>query len=965
MTNPTSALPQPSQTDYLQVIAEVSQTINSILDLDQLLTRVSELIRTKFNIPYVHIFLKQFVPHTLEYRAGSGERATIYRESQIAFNLDAPQGLITLAARTGKVQLVNDVSTDPRPVPNPITDVKSGSELALPLIFAGNTLGVLDLQSEQVNAFSEEEIAVFETLSANVAIAVRNASLYRSEIWRTKNSEKYRETAELLSQSISLQDFFNASLDNILELLPGEMGSIWLFPSENFSADAPAPDHLFLAAAKSPEREWIPHFQMELSPGEAWFYPPDKPKRAIIRKPDAPEDPIQRLLNLPDNFSGIATAITVAGQVVGVLVLHEGTPGRYGAESEGICATFAGYLGSAIEKERLDQETRAQTYYTSVMLQVAMATRNLSDANSLLKTSGEFILSLIGGASVALILKDAETSTFQLQAALGDGTATCNLDEPCAVADPTLLEQTLQSGKPAAMPASKCSPDIAKNLLLSPQDTILLFPLIAHERQIGLLLHSSKEAYIPLEPELILGAQRFALLEGIAQQTAVSLQNIELIQAKQAEAEISNVLLQITNLFVVSKHPQETLSEVTRVLSDFTNAEEIALIEFDSEHDRATLRYLATKQGGFSYGSENQIPLSQLSPGLQGLEQAGYLILPGNLLSRSGFADSQSDLDREDINSLCFSLSVPGEVHGLLVAVEVDRPGRSQRVQLLKEASLQIASGIQNYIMQTVQHKQTLIDKELQLARQIQKTFLPESLPELPGYDLAAEWQTARQVGGDFYDVFELSPGKFGLAIADVSDKGLPASLYMTVSRTLIRAVALENESPARTLEKVNHILQLDSSDGFFVTVFYAIMELQNGKVTYCVAGHNPPYWLRPQQGELQILNKGGIALGMMDPISLKDQELNLAPGDGLVLYTDGITETFSPDGEAFGDLRFKERLDSLLGETAQGIIKGISFSLNGFRSEAALDDDYTLLVIRREQTPGRHGDLLADHDRN
>ncbi len=113
MTDPTSAPPQPSQKDYLQVIAEVSQTINSILDLDQLLTRVSELIRTKFNIPYVHIFLKQYVPHTLEYRAGSGERATVYRESQIAFKLDAPQGLITLAARTGKVQLVNDVSTDP------------------------------------------------------------------------------------------------------------------------------------------------------------------------------------------------------------------------------------------------------------------------------------------------------------------------------------------------------------------------------------------------------------------------------------------------------------------------------------------------------------------------------------------------------------------------------------------------------------------------------------------------------------------------------------------------------------------------------------------------------------------------------------------------------------------------------------------------------------------------------------
>ena len=679
-----------------------------------------------------------------------------------------------------------------------------------------------------------------------------------------------------------------------------------------------------------------------------WFHPKNEHEGTIIRKPGGSADPIQKALNLPGNFSGIATAITVAGQTVGRLVLHEGTPGRYGAESESICATFAGYLGSAIEKERLDQETQAQTYYTSVMLQVAMATRNLADANSLLRISGEFILSLIGGASVALILKDAETNQYQLNATLGEGTATCSLDAPCTVSNTTLLEQTLQSGKPAAMPASCCSPDIARYLALSPQDTILMFPLIAHERQIGLLLHTSKEAYIPREPELILGAQRFALLEGIAQQTAVSLQNIELIQAKQIEAVISNVLLEITNLFVASTDLSKTLAEITRILLDYTSSEQLALIRFFSEDKQAALRFLATKQAGVFCEIEDRVSMSDLPQGLQGLDQAGHMVVQGNLLAISGYSTVQENSPSDGFISLCFPLIVPGEVHGLLVAVELDRPGRRQRIELLNAASMQIASGIQNYIMQTVQHNQTLIDRELQLARQIQKTFLPEELPELPGYDLAAEWQTARQVGGDFYDVFELSPGEFGLTIADVSDKGLPASLYMTVSRTLIRARALEKESPARTLEKVNHILQLDSSDGFFVTVFYAILELESGKVTYCVAGHNPPYWLLPEQPKVQPLNKGGIALGMMDPINLKDQELVLAPGDGLVLYTDGVTETFSPEGKAFGENRLRAKLESLLAENARGIVEGIGLTLDSFREDRALDDDYTLLVVRR-----------------
>lgn len=949
MSSPNNSQSQAQQQDYLQVIAEVSQTINSILDLDKLLTRVSELIRTKFNIPYVHIFLWQFVQRTLEYRAGSGERAKPYRDHQIAFNLDAPQGLIALAARSGRVQLANNVADDPRPVPNPITGAKAGSELALPLRFAGRILGVLDLQSEQTDAFNDENIAVFKTLSDNVAVAVRNASLYNSELWRAKTSDKFRETAELLSQSISLQDFFDASLVNLLALLPGEIGTIWLYPPESFSADAPQSNHLFLTAAKLREGSPTPPCQMELSPGETWFFPEKEVEGTIFRKTSAQKDPIQLALSLPVDFSAIATSITIAGQPAGMLVLHEATPGRYGPGAQSICATFAGYLASAIEKDWLDQETQAQTYYTSMMLQVAMATRSLGDANSLLRISGEFILSLIGGSSVALILKDPETNTFQLQSALGEGTSICNLDEPCAITNSELLEKTLQSGRPIAVPASRCSSEIIKNLGLFPQDTILLFPLIAHERQIGLLLHASRETYIAREPELILGAKRFALLEGIAQQTAVSLQNIDLLDAKQAEAVISNILLQITNLFAASSDLEHTLGAITRILMEHTNADQMALVRFDPDSDRADLWYLTDKKGALLHTESDTASLSEVWSCLDGLEEAGQLILPGNLLESCGFLDGPQNEPAAGLTSLCFPLSVPGEVHGLLVSLETDRPGRSQRVNLLREAALQIASGIQNHILQTVQYKQTLIEREMHLARQIQKTFLPETLPSLTGYGLAAEWQTARQVGGDFYDVFELSPGRFGLVIADVSDKGLPASLYMTVSRTLIRAMALESDSPARTLEKVNHILQLDSSDGFFVTVFYGILDLNTGKVTYCLAGHNPPIWLRSSLGKVQQLEKGGIALGVMDPVQLQDQKIVLSSGDGLVLYTDGITESFSPDGDEYGVRRLLTKLAAFPGKTARAIVDGIGQGLDEFRDGAPLSDDYTLLVISRE----------------
>lgn len=939
---------QTKQPDYLQVIAEVSQTINSILDLDQLLTRLSELIRTKFGIPYVHIFLWQFVPRTLEYRAGSGERAKPYHDHQIAFNLDAPQGLIALAARSGKMQLTNDAALDPRPAPNPITGVKRGSELALPLLFAGRTLGVLDLQSDQPNTFHNENIAVFKTLSDNVAVAVRNASLYNSELWRAKNAEVFRETAELLSQLVSLPDFFNASLSNILDLLPGVIGSIWLFAPENIGAGSLASNSLYLAAAKTREGDPAPAFSKELKPGEAWFFPLAPKEGTIFHHKGDKKDPIQTALALPDDFSGVATTISIAGQIAGVVVLHEVTPGRYGPGSESICATFAGYLASAIERNWLDQETQAQTYYTSMMLQVAMATRSIADANSLLKTSGAFILSLIGGASVALILKDVDTNTFQLQSALGEGVSSCNLDEPCVINNTAKLEETLKTGRPRAFPASVCSADIAKNLGLLPQDTILLFPLIAHERQIGLLMHTSKETYIPQEPEEILGSKRFALLEGIAQQTAVSLQNIDFLKAKQAEAVTSNVLLQITNLFASSSDLKATLHAAAQILMEHTNPDQIALLQVDPASGQADFWHLTDKQGKLRHAKADPVQLNAVWSRLDGLEEAGHLIVEGNLLEACGLLQASAAPDPTGKVSLCFPLSVPGEVHGVLVIIEANRPGRSQRIELLREAALQIASGIQNSILQAVQHKQTLIEREMHLARQIQKSFLPDTLPVLKGYDLAVEWETARLVGGDFYDVFELSPDRFGLVIADVSDKGLPASLYMTVSRTLLRAMTLETDSPARTLEKVNHILQLDSRDGFFVTVFYGILELSSGKLTYCVAGHNPPVWLKPNRGEVQQLSKGGVALGLIDPLQLQDQKLTLSSGDALVLYTDGITETFSPGGEEFGTRRLLTTLSSPSGRSAEAIVEGIGTALTAFRAGAALADDYTLLVVRR-----------------
>jgi sigma-B regulation protein RsbU (phosphoserine phosphatase) len=170
---------------------------------------------------------------------------------------------------------------------------------------------------------------------------------------------------------------------------------------------------------------------------------------------------------------------------------------------------------------------------------------------------------------------------------------------------------------------------------------------------------------------------------------------------------------------------------------------------------------------------------------------------------------------------------------------------------------------------------------------------------------LDVRWRPARQVGGDFYDFFELPGNQFGLVIADVSDKGMPTALYMAVSRTLIRSTVRDFSSPAEVLEHVNDLMLMNSQDGLFVTAFYAKLNLDNGELIYASAGHNLPFLLRTSSGSAERLIKDGPALGALGgEIKLQDHRLQISAGDFLVLYTDGATEAFSPEGELYGDDR-------------------------------------------------------------
>src|SRR5262245_26103037 len=234
------------------------------------------------------------------------------------------------------------------------------------------------------------------------------------------------------------------------------------------------------------------------------------------------------------------------------------------------------------------------------------------------------------------------------------------------------------------------------------------------------------------------------------------------------------------------------------------------------------------------------------------------------------------------------------------------------------------------------------IEQELRVAQLIQQNFLPRELPELPGWQLDAYYKPAREVGGDFYDFFELPEGEIGVVVGDVTDKGVPAAMVMAAARSVLRATASQVVSPGETLERVNELLHPDIPDKMFVTCLYGVVDPASGRFRFANAGHNLPY-ARTANGASE-LRATGMPLGLLPGMSYEEKEAWIAPGEALLLYSDGVTEAHSAEREMFGTPRLAELVageDELIG--------GLLASLSGFTGDGwEQEDDITLVTLRR-----------------
>jgi sigma-B regulation protein RsbU (phosphoserine phosphatase) len=754
--------------DQLTLVAEVSKSVSSSLELRTLMENVSSLIHNRFGYPYVHLFTVHPNRRLIEYQAGSGTRSQDLAGYTIS--LDDEQGIVSWVAREGKTVLANNVKQNTHYRAFPLPPEDTSSELCVPLLYDNIVVGVLDIQSDRLNTFTEDDRLIFEAVADNIATAIHNADLYRSEQWRRQVGDSLREVAGLVSADASVDDVLEAILAELDRNLAVDVSAIWLMEDEE----------LYLAASHNCDENLL----------EATLYASPEyyeglmdalySENPIIRKPTDPIWITGATAGFNADYSGLAVPLRVGDQHLGIITLAHSTSGRYGHEAQAMTTTFASYAAVAIENARLYDSAQEQAYASAALLQVAQAIVSLSDLDEMLGTIIRIMPILVGVERAALYQWDAE-----------------------------------------------------------------------------------KELYRP--------SQQYGL----------------------------------------------------------------------SEDDERNFWNRSFSPGEFAF-----LDACRGAAGMMACElpDSGGL---NTWLS----VDPTLDVNLGNPGALLYAvpIAVKNDLYGVIL-IEESQGGlrfRSRRLEIITGIAQQAALAIQNDLLQKEMVLRERLETEVQLARQIQQTFIPETLPHFTNWDLAARWKTARQVGGDFYDVFELPNNRLGLFIADVADKGVPAALFMALTRTLVRAAVLESASPADALCRVNELLLPDTKQGMFVTAVYAVLDMENHELTYVNAGHNPPLWIKCDGG-VERLTRTGVALGASEEAKYSERVIHFDVDDSLLLYTDGLTESFDVDGEFFGEGRLMEAIQANLCSSASDLLDVVEAALLNFVQDMPPADDLTMLVLRR-----------------
>jgi GAF domain-containing protein len=912
--------------EQLAAIAQASRAVVSTLELDDMLDDVLDLMDDRFGYQRARIFLLHET--RLLYHAATEAWAARWGHAQLSHDLAGP-GLIAAVGRSLQPVLAADVTQHPDYLPEPgLADTRS--EMVVPLVMAGRLLGVLDVQSEQVGAFTPDDVQTLQTLADTLAVAVRNARLFEAERRRRRLAETLREVSAALTSTLSLDGVLDLILSGLARVVNYDAASILLVNDVGelclraMRVTRPA------EGSYAAEVVGVPLKVKMFARGET--YPATLPFGEVDDQREYHD-----LLDLPEPHACLGAVLTLQGEHLGYLVVDRVGLAAFPVEEQELIAAFAAQASVAIENARLYTAQREHAWVSTALLQVAEAMAQSTELENALATVVRVTPMLVGVDWCAVLL--AEDEQFDLRSYHNTHDDTPRLDLPGGLtrADWPKLAELLHTEEPVVV-----EPDDEVPAGLQPVfgGVMILLPLWVKGAVQGVLIVGQTPG------ETTFTAQRIQLIGGIANQASLALESALLDQAQQEEAWVNAALLQVAEAVASQPTLDESLETVVRLTPMLVGVERVVIYRYD----RAGRAFQPGQYIGFR--SVNGSGAAELAASAEELEIDPRT--PTTLAALCRLPEHLAAVFETPL-AMVWPLWTRGELLGALVVEHVPKLGRRQNI--LNGIAHQLSLAMENAELAREVAQQQRWEREMELGRDIQASFLPHACPTFPGWEICSFWRSARLVGGDFYDFIHLRSKdgveRWGIVVADVSDKGVPAALFMALSRTLLRSAAMNRTSPAATLTRLNELILSDARAEQFVTVFYGVWEPASGRFLYANAGHNPPV-LVGANSQPHTLRAHGPALAVFDHVDYHEHELRFRPGEMLLIYSDGLTDAINSADEEFGLERVQAVLHAARHRSASEALGEIERAVEAHVGGVEAFDDMTMVVIKKTMDEGR-----------
>jgi sigma-B regulation protein RsbU (phosphoserine phosphatase) len=852
-------------------------------------------------------------------------------------------GLVGSVAQSGEETIANDIHTEPR---FRFLDLlpETQSEAVLPLRIEGKTLGVLDVQSDRLGAFHPNDLLVLRALADTIAIAINSVRLYDELQTRAEHLEMAAEVSNDITSILDLDELLKKVAVLIQERLD--------FPYVHLFTVHPNRRQIIYEAGSGARSASLKGYVLNLDNNEGMISWVAQEGQTILAN-DVTKEPRYQPSPFPpeDTRSELTIPLIFNNQVVGVLDLQSDRTNAFSAEDHFLCEALANSVASAIHNADLYRTERWRRQVADSLREVAGSISTELSVDEVLDRILHELEHNLPCEVAAIWLLEGE----ELYLAHVHGAERLDVDDalhhwPEAY---EFLAATLTSEQPVIRKPEDPIDPTGAACGFSADYSLIVTALRAGDRPLGVmtLSHHAPGRY---------GHEAQAITSTFANYASVAIENARLYDAAQEQAYASAALLQVAQAVANSNSLDETIGSVVRITPILVGVKACAIFLWGEERFHPTQAYGLSEEALAVLSGRDFLPgdfplLDAVHKDVRMIVGTLAASIPIDWLNPTQASTEQEmyyALETGEHLLIAFPLVIRNDFYGVML-VEEDaeaRRFRSKRVEIVNSIAQQLVLSIQNEHLQRETVVRERLEHEIELARQIQKTLLPEHLPEFPGWELAATWLTARQVGGDFYDVIELPGGRLGLLIADVSDKGMPAALFMALTRTLVRAVVYHTPSPAGVLRRVNDLIIPDNQQSMFVTAVYGVLSLGSGEFSYANAGHNPPLWMSKAGKMLERLQRTGAALGIIKDLSIRERTISLGIGDLLLLYTDGLTEAFSPEDDTYGEERLQEVLKATEASQARGVLNALEASVKQFMGPLPAADDLTMLALKRTE---------------